>query len=154
MQGKDLHIRDSGVSNRMIPPIMNYFCACPPITVSLCEFALQLPSLADTTFPLIKQTISGNNFQATDRECWHFLVTALVAPTSCHQQALCWRWNTSDCWLQCIHYTIIDLNLRRFKDLFLFQIFLFKVLHEHWQWQHHATDWTTKFRKTFGFLKY
>ena len=29
--------KGAGVSNIMIPPIIDYFCACPPITVSLCE---------------------------------------------------------------------------------------------------------------------
>ena len=38
MQGKDLHfIIAAGVSNIMIPPIIDYFSACPPITVSLYE---------------------------------------------------------------------------------------------------------------------
>ena len=30
-------ITGSGVSNMMIPPIMDYFCACPPIIAYLCE---------------------------------------------------------------------------------------------------------------------
>ena len=79
----------------------------------------------------------------------------LTAATSCRQQALCWRWNTSDCWLQCIHYTIIDLNLRRFKDLFLFQIFLFKVLHEHSDSDNITPVTGQQYSgKTFCFLKY